>query len=402
MSRNLVSRFFFWTSLAIAVAGPLAADSATRVTDLVAGPGDGIPGLEAAVLGGELYFVGFPGPALYRYDGVNPPTPVPGTAAAEPSEPIAWNGRIYFQGGAVDRELWVYDPAGPTVEEVLDLRPSGDGSPKRFVVFAGRLCFAANSESHGFEPFCWDGSSPPELLDVAPGSDSSYPYELTVVGSDLYFVAQPADDAVLLRYDGVTPPEVVTAAPGEPYADPCCLALSAGDLFFEASDDSGLTRLWRTDGSAPPSRVSTTFEPWGLPGPFRGGIVVDGTDATAGVTEPELWRLVGGDLHRVRPGTVVVGTEGHVSVRRGLHFFGYPSTTTNDGEIYRFCGAGPLAVASSGFAAAGAVPFGGPLILLDDRIYVAADQPATGLELWVVEPTHLFCDDFESGDDSNW
>ena len=386
----------------VGAAAPLVADSATRLTDLVAGASDGIPGLDAAVVGADLYFVGLPGPSLYRYDGVNPPTMVPGSDLAEPSDLVEWNGRLYFQGGASDRELWVYDPAGPTLEEVLDVRPSSNGGPQRFAVFAGRLCFAAFSESNGFELFCWDGVTPPELLDIAPGSGGSYPEELTVLGSALYFVARPAGFPLVLRYDGVDPPEVVAAAPGETYEIPCCLAVAESSLFFEAEDSGGSTRLWRHDGVAAPTRVSATFEPWGYLGVFRDRLMVDGEDASAGVVQPELWRVVAGQLERVRPGAVVVSTEGHRTARTGLYFFGYPSTGSNTGEIYRYCGAGPVGVASGDFASAGATPTSERPIVFQDRIYVAADQPETGEELWVVEPSHLFCDDLETGDTSSW
>lgn len=401
MSQAVVAGLLISVAL-LGAASPLAADSATRLTDLVAGSEDGIPGLQAAVVGGDLYFVGLPGPSLYRYDGVNAPTFVPGSDLAQPGELIAWNGKLYFQGGVSDRELWVYDPAGPTLEEVLDVRPSSNGGPQRFAVFAGRLCFAAFSESNGFELFCWDGIGPPELLDIAPGSASSYPEELTVSGAVLYFVARPAGSPRVLRYDGVDPPEVVAADPGEPYDFPCCLASAQGALFFEAEDAGGNARLWRFDDLAPPTRVSTTFEPWGYLGVYRDRLVVDGEDATAGVTEPELWRLVGGALERVHPGASAVSTEGHRTARNGLYFFGYPSTGSNSGEIYRYCGAGPVGIASGDFAAAGATPTSERPIVFQDRIYVAADQEATGEELWVIEPSHLFCDDLETGDTSSW
>lgn len=391
--------------LALLAGAPLAADTGTRLTELGAGADDGVDGLDAAVAGAALYFVGRDGAAsraLYRYDGVNPPALVPDSTAPAPRGLIGWNGKVYFQGGAGDRELWVHDPAAGTVELALDVRAGGNGNPQRFALFDGRLCFGAYSTSDGFELFCWDGANPPELFDLAPDGDSSFVEELTAWGPRLAFVAQVGGERALWTYDGFNPPAAVAPAPGEPYDFPCCLAAGGdGALYFEASESGGTARLWRYDGLTAPTRVSTSFSPWGFPGAPRGRLLVDGEDSDQGVADPELWRLVDGDLERVRPATTLAATTSWAAAGGVVYSVGESVPTSGDLVLFRHCLGADLAPTDA-FDAAAAAVVGERALAFAGRVFVSAEDAAHGEELWSVTPSHLFCADFEASDTADW
>lgn len=382
----------------------LGADTAQRLTELGAGTDDGLAGLDAAVVGDDLYFVGAAGAAsraLYRYDGVNPPTLIPDSAAPNPVELVAWNGKLYFQGGASDRELWMYDPAGPTLALALDVRPGGNGVPQRFAVVGDRLCFAAFSAANGFELFCWDGTSPVELFDLVPGTDSSFPDHLAAWGTRLVFGAQIGGEQQLWLYDGTNPPAQVVPAPGEPFDWPFGFVALAGDLYFTASDGDFTSRLWRYDGVAPPSRVSATVSPWGVPGAPRGVLFVSAEDPDAGIEEPELYRLVGGQLRRAAPGVTIGAQMSLVDSGGAPYFIGESAPSSGTLLLFRYCGRSALAPTDA-LATSGATLASERVVAFAGQLLVSASDAVHGEELWAVTPSALLCDDFETGGTAGW
>lgn len=390
----------------LAPPAPLRADTAVRLTDLEPGDEDGLNGLDAAVVSGALYFVGRNGAGqegLYRYDGTNPPALLADSVAARPRELTAWQGKLYFQGGpSNDRELWRYDPVGATFVEALDLRPTGNGNPQRFAAPPGLLCFSAFTDNFGFEPHCWDGTNPPTVLDLTPGASSSAPLYLTPWNGALALVNETDAEGLVLTWDGSGAAEPIDPGPGEPYSNACCLSAIGTELYFQAQDGSSFYRIFGHAESGSPARVSTTFEPGGFIGSFRGQMVTDGEDPALGVLSPELWRRVAGALRRVRPGDAVAGTDGHVEVAGASYFTGYPSLASDDRDLYKYCGAGPVGLATPAFAGDAASVVGDRAVGFLGRVYVSATDGLFGEELWEITPDHLFCDDFETGGTSSW
>lgn len=389
-------------ALAGAASAP-AADTLTRITDLVPGDDDGLDGLAGAVVGNELFFVGWlaaGGEALYHYDGVGSPAMVPGSDAADPAGLVAWNGKLYFGGGPnSDRELWSYDPVGGAIGEAVDVRPTGNAIPESIAAFGDRICFASHTDSQGRELACWDGSGGADVHDLVPGPDSSFPTGLYVHGGALYFVASDGADERLWRFDGQSAPAVVAAAPGDEFEGPCCLAGATDGLYFQAFDAAFLIRLWRYDGVNPPAPVSETFEPTGWTGVFRGRPVVGGENPSTGVAE-ELWRRGPAGLRRLSPGTILEQSDALTTMRDALFLRSYVGGA-DDFALHRFCGAGGVVTVADPRDGDPAIT-SDRLVAFNGRLYFAATDATFGEELWAFDSSHLFCDDFESADASAW
>jgi hypothetical protein len=107
-------------------------------------------------------------------------------------------------------------------------------------------------------------------------------------------------------------------------------------------------------------------------------------------------------MHRVRPGAQVSSTSGHVEAASALYFAGYPEVSSDDRELYKYCGAGGIAPATSAWSGADADVTTDRPIVWNGRIYLSAHDPTSGSELWAVTPSHLFCDDFETGGAASW
>lgn len=393
--------------LLVALAGaasPLPADTLTRLTDLRPGDDDGLPGLAAAVVGDVLYFVGrvpAGGKALYRYDGTNPPTLVAGSDAADPTGLVAWNGKLYFAGGpSDDRELWGYDPVGGTIGEAVDVRPSGNAVPQWIAALADRICFASHTDVLGRELACWDGSGAADVFDLVPGPDSSFPTGLYVHGGELFFVAWEDGEDRLWRYDGAGVPTVVPAGPDGVLTDPCCLASAGDGLYFQAFTDAFEVRLYRFDGTNPPAPVSESLEPTGWTGTYRSRLVVGGIDPLAGGIE-ELWRRGPAGLRRLDPGNVFEQSGALTTMRDALFLRSYVGGAS-DFALHRFCGAGDVVTLVDPRNGTDPAITSDLMIAFGGRLLFAATDPLFGEELWALDSSHLFCDDFESADASAW
>jgi hypothetical protein len=388
----------------LAAATVLSADTLTRITDLRPGDDDGLPGLAAAVAGGQLYFVGrtaSAGTALWRYDGVSAPVLVPDSDPLDPVGLAAWNGELYFQGGpSGDRELWRFDPVGGTLAEAVDVRSDGNALPVELAPRGDRICFAAFLDGAQRELVCWDGDGPAEIHDLEPGPDSSYPTGLVATGARLAFVARSAGEDRLWILDGDQAPLALEPEPGEPYSSPCCAVPLGAQTFFGALDGDSVSRLWRHDGgAAAPTRVSPTFEAGGYPALFRGRVVVGGTDGTPGATE-ELWRRGASGFRRLAPGLAAEQADGAALMREALFLRAYVGGDDLY-ALYRYCGGGRAVVLSDPFAGDPSITSSRP-IAFGGRLFVSAVDETHGEELWAFASSHVFCDDFESGDDAWW
>jgi ELWxxDGT repeat protein len=111
-----------------------------------------------------------------------------------PEEMIAFNGEIYFLadgGDGAGSELWKSNggPVGAGTQRVADINPgSANSNPSDPVVFDGRLWFRASTTAAGNELWNFDGAAV-HTADIAPGAPASTPIEFTPATNALFFVA---------------------------------------------------------------------------------------------------------------------------------------------------------------------------------------------------------------------
>src|SRR6185295_16930613 len=141
------------------------------------------------------------------------------------------------------------------------------------------------------------------VKDIRPGSGNSGPTSLTNAAGTLFFGAKDDTHGVeLWRSDGTAPGTklVKDIRPGEgPYGKkssiPAYLTNVAGTLFFAANDDTHGVELWRSDGTPAGTKLVKDIYPGGSSSPsflmnVAGTLFFLADDGTHGT---ELWRSDG-------------------------------------------------------------------------------------------------------------
>ncbi len=402
--------------LALASVPQLFAEIPERITDLWPDAGSGVPRLDAAVLADKLYFAasadggGGSGELdLWVFDGASPAAMVPGSAGLDPYDLTVWQGALYFAGGPfADRELWRYDGVNPPVE-ALDLFPAGTGNPTNLIPFGPELCMSAvTAAAVGDELVCWDGATAPDVYELRAEDFGSSPEAMTVLGDTLYFNAY--GDGIggePWAYESFFPPVLVgDLSPGVPSSNPEDFVTVASTLYFEAADALGAGRIWTREGVSPPAMLSSTFRQQGGLASWRGRLYADGYEQGAQAVEspegglPQLHVLgAGGFTPLPWLGGSITSASGFLEHRNALYFRSTPSTSASD--IFRICGGGSVERVTDHFADSTYVA--STVVLFQGRLYFAAFEPATGKELWAIDPfTAVFCGGFETGDTGGW
>lgn len=182
-------------------------------------------------------------------------------------EPIAFNGKIYFQATSATSgsELYVYDPADGSTQMVADMRPGNMGSsPAKFHVMGNKLYFIAYDVTAGYELFVYDGSSAPtRITDISPGINPGVyqSAKLEDLNGILYFCGSDTVGGFQLwKYDPVSNNAAMVHAinpSGSAYVNE--ITRYNNSLFFSASDGTNGTELWKYDGSNTPTMVADIY-----------------------------------------------------------------------------------------------------------------------------------------------
>jgi ELWxxDGT repeat protein len=206
----------------------------------------------------------------------------------------------------VGTEPWVSDGTVAGTARILDLAVSGQtehSSPMWFTVAGPRTFFAATDREHGRELWVTDGTGAGtrRVRDINPGTGNSFPTNLLAVGGDLYFDAGATLDNSerrVWRSDGT---EAGTIPLGDVLSHdascgPWAAAMNGRVWFFGHSPPSSAVEVWSTDGSALGTRrefllpEEIRYRPACHLLPSANGLVfTSGYSATAGT----LWRTDG-------------------------------------------------------------------------------------------------------------
>lgn len=389
-------RFLLCVLTAI-VATPGRAEVAIRVADLRVGSGDGVPVLEAAVFGDKLYFRGSADGSsfdLWVYDGVQPPTVVPGGHGIDPASFAVWNGELHFRGvSGGDAELWRYDGASAP-ELARDLVVGASSDPGELTPFGDLLCFSGDT-AQGRQFGCWDGVGSPQFYVTGVGD----PDELVPFDGQLVFAASTTAGSVrrLFAFDGLSAPVQILSEPGYPQR-PEELTAVDGALYFWAQAPDLAFHVWRWDGMTPPTTV-------GPPLGFPGAIVAfrDAPHIYVGQGQYGVWRIESEGLVRLTEGILPGGSDPRATALGDSAIYYLSATSVvQDVELYRFCGTESLPQVTDQFAGPSAWLVGGPTIPYAGRLYFAAHDGASGSELWSIPLPTMFCDGMGDGTTQAW
>jgi ELWxxDGT repeat protein len=236
------------------------------------------------------------GPSLWVSDGTRSGTMlvttlgVPSSTGVESpalaGQPIltstAAGTRLFFttepSGPGTATELWVSDGTAAGTTELADINPGNAGpysdTSGQMVALGGTLYFANDDPTHGVELWQSDGSVAGTrlFLDLNPGPAGSFPGNMAVVGSTLYFSATTAAGSSTLWSSNGTAAgtEVIARFDAQPTGSalfdniPDAEAVLGNTMIFAATDGTGETQLWKTDGTA----VGTSMVKVLLPAPL--------------------------------------------------------------------------------------------------------------------------------------
>lgn len=179
-------------------------------------------------------------------------------------EPIAFNGKIYFQAmtQASGPELYVYNPTDGSTQMVADIRPGNIGSnPLKFHVMGNKLYFIANDATTGYELYAYDGNSAPlRLTDLGSGPSPGIYQTANMedLNGILYFCGYDSlgNGFQLFKYDPASnSTSLVHTINPSTSAYVNHITHYGNSIFFSANDATHGPELWKYDGVNTPSIV---------------------------------------------------------------------------------------------------------------------------------------------------
>lgn len=209
---------------------------------------------------GHLYFQGQTeanGRELWVTDGTPTGTYLlkdiaAGTGNGDPRGFTVFDGRLFFSAkDANGEELWATDGTPQGTEMVVDIRPVGSSSPTDLAVLGDHLFFSANDGVTGNEPWTSDGTAAGTHLvkDVEAGDFGSNPGGYTAYNGRVWFSALSPDGYRLWSTDGTEAGTQQLADPAQVPILPEAMLAYNGVLYFTASNASVGSQLWRSDGT---------------------------------------------------------------------------------------------------------------------------------------------------------
>lgn len=387
------------------------------VANLKAG-GESSDPTSLTVFQGQLYFTANSdagGTELWRTNGTAAGTVKVFGASSSPivvdlHSFVVSGSTLYFVARSLanGEELWRTDGTGsfPVLVRDFATGPAGSTPGNLRAASGAGIFFTTADPIVGFRLWFTDGStaSTRALTTLRVQNQGSSPSELFDVGGTLFFTADDGYHGTELRkVDRVTrfTSLVADLLPGTASGNPRNFTNVNGQLYFVATDISGQERLWRSDGTTA-GTVAVSGVGAGSPKLIYNLTNVNGvlffaaSDETRGF---ELWKsngtLAGTVLVRDINSAPGVGSQPTSMVSMGGIAYFAATTAANGTELWRSDGttAGTWIVRDSftgiqignpGLANSSSPMF---LTVVGSTLYFAAQDGATGFELWKSDGT---------------
>jgi ELWxxDGT repeat protein len=274
-----------------------------------------------------------------------------------------------------------------------DINPgAGASSPQSFFVLGNKLVFFANDGTTGTEPWVTDGSAPGTFLlrDVWPGPNGGFnpgcaECNAVAAGGLVYFSASDGTGgSQLWRTDGTTAGTVKLYAAGTASG----LSAVGNTAFFFSGTNSSLYRSDGTAGGTVRVTDNTYLAGYGITG-AGGTVYFPATDGFSGV---ELWKSSGnpGPAVRVKdlyPGSNDANLAYLTDVNGTLFFRGNNGVSIG---LFKSDGTDPGTVLVKALGMQGGLTVDPRQIInVNGTIYLIASDPAHGFELWKSDGTTL-------------
>jgi ELWxxDGT repeat protein len=331
-------------------AGVYVSDGTTAGTKLLIASADGGPtqAFNFVAAGDFVYYVAKRGfdwmtQAWWRSDGTAQGTVAIGNAPVERANlAVGFGNTLYFPGNQPDMgwELFKIGPTDTAASSALSV-PLGlpGSSPHAITPFGVGLAFFTTDGSSVTLKLTNAAVNSASVIKQIPAFSGSTVTQAGVFDGKLYFfVREPSGARVLYRSDGTTPGTVALKRfPG--FREPGPFTVVGGRLTFAADDGP--------DG----------LEPWTTDGTIAGTVLLRDIANTPLPTKPDSMVNFGGAI-----------------------YFTFTTMTGGRGPIYR----------TDGTADGTSLIFDGQasgLFVAGDRMYFTANDPETGVELWITDGT---------------
>jgi len=327
----------------------------------------------------KLYFTadnGTNGFELWKSDGTSGGTSMlkdilPGSGGSNPLGMFVYDNRLFFQASSsgINNELWVSDGTSTGTKMFKEINPSlTDGShPANFVKYGGKLYFSANDGTHGYELWSTDGTKANTKMvkDIYPGISSSSATPLGVYKNKLFlsaFTLSTGEELWVSKGTTTSTKLFKDINPGAGSSNPSGLTVFKRRLYFAANDPAVAgNELWKSDGTFLGTNLfkdiyagTSSSTPHGLSAFGTSKLIFDAQHPSYGT---ELWLSTGTPASTTLLVDLVPGTNHGIQASHG--------------KVHR-------------------------------SMFVSANNTIIGVEPWMMYPTRIFADFFESGTLLNW
>jgi ELWxxDGT repeat protein len=220
------------------------------------------------VIQNNLYFSGFNmyGVEFWKYDGLSSPYLISDINISGDSWPFyftEYKGNIFMRANSsIGSELYIFNISNETIlaKDLNIGNPSS--SPEGFVIFNDSLYFSANDGINGRELWMTDGVNEPQLkLDLSLGSSSSNCVPLIVYNNKLICqINTPINGTELWSFDGINTPELIyDINPGTNSSSPINVIVFNNELIFVADNGVNGRELFKYNGTDNPELIEDIY-----------------------------------------------------------------------------------------------------------------------------------------------